>query len=93
MAPVTFMRDGERLIVAASNHGYAAHPAWYLNLRANPNVIVECGRERFEATATVTAGHDRARLLEMAKTGLPFVAEYQANTSREIQLVALERAY
>jgi deazaflavin-dependent oxidoreductase (nitroreductase family) len=85
------MRDGSRPVVAASNHGYDAPPAWYLNMLANPLVTVEDAGETYEATAVVTEGADRERLLEQALTGLPFVAEYQANTARRIELVALER--
>ncbi|HUG35989.1 MAG TPA: nitroreductase/quinone reductase family protein [Candidatus Limnocylindrales bacterium] len=89
--PLQFMGDGDRVVVAASNHGYDQHPGWYYNLVAEPNVTVEIGSERYEATAAVVQGAERERLLEMAKTGLPFVAEYQAKTSRRIELVALER--
>jgi F420H(2)-dependent quinone reductase len=85
------MLDGERPVIAASNHGYESHPGWYYNLLADPNVTVEIGNQKFEATAVVARGVERERLLKMAETGLPFVAEYQAKTSREIQLVALER--
>ena len=89
--PVLFMRDGERTIVAAGNHGLNAPPAWYLNLVANPGVTVEDAQGRHAATAVVVRGAERARLLRMAVKGLPFVAEYQAHTSRRIQLIALER--
>lgn len=34
--PVMFWRDGERLIVVASNSGKDQYPAWYWNLKANP---------------------------------------------------------
>lgn len=36
--PVLGMRDGERWIVVASNWGREEHPAWYHNLKANPDV-------------------------------------------------------
>ena len=90
-APAIFMRDGDRPVIAASNHGYERHPGWYYNLLADPNVTVEIGSEKYEATAVVVSGAERERLLKMAETALPFVAEYQAKTSREIQLIALER--
>ncbi|RLT27685.1 MAG: nitroreductase family deazaflavin-dependent oxidoreductase [Chloroflexi bacterium] len=90
--PLLFFRDGERIIVAASNHGYDSHPGWYYNLLAQPAVTVECGPDTFEATATVTSGDDRARLLELSRGPFSFLEKYQAGTEREIQLVALERA-
>jgi deazaflavin-dependent oxidoreductase (nitroreductase family) len=90
-APAIFMRDGDRPVVAASNHGYEQHPGWYYNLVADPNVTVVIGRDKYEATAIVVDGAERERLLKLAESGLPFVAEYQAKTSRQIPLVALER--
>ena len=89
--PLLFMRDGTRPVIADGNHGYDAAPAWYLNLLANPLVTVEEGGETYEATAVVATGADRERLLQQALTGLPFVAQYQANTARQIELIALER--
>jgi deazaflavin-dependent oxidoreductase (nitroreductase family) len=43
--PMMFHRDGERLLVIASNAGASKHPDWYLNLVANPRVTVEVGDE------------------------------------------------
>lgn len=45
-APVLYMRDGERLIVIASNAGNKHAPAWSLNLKANPDAEVQVGAER-----------------------------------------------
>jgi deazaflavin-dependent oxidoreductase (nitroreductase family) len=41
--PLTYLPEGERLIVIASNGGQPNHPAWYLNLRANPRVHAQVG--------------------------------------------------
>ncbi len=38
--PLVAVPDGERLNVIASNWGQASHPAWYYNMKANPEVIV-----------------------------------------------------
>jgi deazaflavin-dependent oxidoreductase (nitroreductase family) len=90
--PMMFHRDGERLLVIASNIGAPAHPDWYVNLVAHPHVVVEVGAERFEATAVPLAGSDRERLWTMLKETYPFFAEHEAKTSREIPVVALTRA-
>src|SRR5262245_7488116 len=60
--PMMYMRDGDRLVVYASNAGAARHPAWYHNLVAHPDVTVEVGSDRFAATAAVTEGDERDRL-------------------------------
>jgi hypothetical protein len=39
--PLIFGRSGDDYVVVASKGGAPAHPAWYLNLDANPNVKVQ----------------------------------------------------
>lgn len=38
--PLVYAVDGDRLVLVASNAGSKRHPAWYHNLRANPDVAV-----------------------------------------------------
>ncbi|TME01188.1 MAG: nitroreductase family deazaflavin-dependent oxidoreductase, partial [Chloroflexi bacterium] len=45
--PMMFIPDGDRLLVIASNVGAPAHPDWYRNLVAHPDVTVEVGAETF----------------------------------------------
>lgn len=84
-APVMFVRDGDRLVVFASNMGDRHHPGWYHNLLAHPEVTVELGTETIEAVALVTTGADRDRLWAL----FPF-PEHQERTRRQIPVVALE---
>jgi deazaflavin-dependent oxidoreductase (nitroreductase family) len=90
--PMMFHRDGDRLLVIASNIGAPRHPDWYLNLVADPHVVVEVGVERFEATAVPLTGSDRERLWTMLKQTYPFFADHEAKTSREIPVVGLTRS-
>src|ERR1700680_743561 len=80
-------RAGEKYIVIASNNGAPAHPAWYLNLVANPAATVEVGPEKCEVRANTARPGDRD---ELAKT-VPYLESQQKLTSREIPLVILER--
>jgi deazaflavin-dependent oxidoreductase (nitroreductase family) len=90
--PLVYSRDGDRYVVAASKGGAPAHPAWYLNVVANPTVTVEVGGEKFEARATaVTGGPERDRLYAQHALGYPNFLEYQQKTSRVIPVVVLER--
>jgi deazaflavin-dependent oxidoreductase (nitroreductase family) len=89
--PMMFHRDGDRLLVIASNIGAPKHPDWYANLVADPHVVVEIGAERFEAEAVPITGSERERLWAMLKESYPFFAEHEAKTSREIPVVALTR--
>src|SRR3712207_5721297 len=42
-SPLLYVMDGEDFVVIASKGGAATHPAWYLNLMANPGATVEIG--------------------------------------------------
>jgi len=89
--PMMYVRDGERLLVLASNAGAPDHPDWYLNLVANPQVTVEVDGEEYRATAVVTAGEERDRLFAGTVEQYPFFADHQAGISRTIPVVALAR--
>jgi deazaflavin-dependent oxidoreductase (nitroreductase family) len=89
--PMMYIRDDDRLLVVASNAGAPAHPDWYRNLVAHPQVGVEVANETYEATASVLEGAERERLWAMIVSQYPFFAEHQAKISRQIPVVALER--
>ena len=92
VSPLTFTRDGERLVVVASKGGAPTNPAWFANLVANPIVTVESGGEKFEARATpITAGPERDRLYAQHASTFPGFLEYERQTSRTIPVVLLER--
>ena len=86
-----FVRRGD-LIVVASNYGQDRHPAWYLNIDADPNVFVETGGESFAAEAHVVQGPERAALYDRVVAENPRYATYRASARREIPVVALRRA-
>jgi deazaflavin-dependent oxidoreductase (nitroreductase family) len=89
--PMVFTRDGDRLLVYASKAGAPAHPDWYLNLVADPHVVVEVGAERYDATATPLEGEERDRAFEAQAARNPVFAGYQEKTDRVIPVVALTR--
>src|ERR1700694_1914346 len=89
--PMMYVPDGDRLMVIASNIGAPAHPAWYHNLVAHPDVTVEVGAETFAATAVVPARAARERLWDHVVALHPFFADHQAKTPRTIPVIALER--
>jgi len=92
VSPLTFSRDGDRLVIVASAGGAPTNPAWFANLVANPIVTVESGGEKFEARATpITAGPERDRLYAQHASIFPGFLEYPRQTSRTIPVVLLER--
>lgn len=88
---LVYLADGPRLVVAASNAGSAAHPAWYLNLLDEPRVRLQVGPETFAAVATAAAGSERLDLWARFVTAMPQYAAYQAAAGRDIPVVVLTR--
>ncbi len=89
--PLVCSRDGDDLVIIASKAGAPEHPAWYHNLRANPEATVEFGTETFRARATVVEGDERDRLYAAQAAIMPGFNEYQAKTPRRIPVVRLTR--
>jgi deazaflavin-dependent oxidoreductase (nitroreductase family) len=91
--PMMFHRDGDRVLVIASNVGAATHPDWYRNLAADPHVTVEIGDETYPALARTTEGPDRERVWAELKERYPFFADHEVKAApRTIPVVALTRA-
>jgi deazaflavin-dependent oxidoreductase (nitroreductase family) len=85
------VRDGDAIVVVASRGGADHHPAWYLNLRANPDVDAKVGKEsRRKMRARVADPDERARLWPQVVAKYKGYGDYQAKTEREIPLVLLE---
>ncbi|MBV1907564.1 MAG: nitroreductase family deazaflavin-dependent oxidoreductase [Pseudomonadales bacterium] len=82
--------DGNYIIIA-SKGGAPAHPAWYLNLEANPEVGVQVVAQKFQATARVATGEERTRLWrQLAGIYSPYDAYQKLAQNREIPVVVLE---
>lgn len=90
--PLTYMREGDRLILVASNGGSDRHPAWWLNLRSNTAATVQVAKETFRVNARRAEGDERDRLWAALKRFNPFYAQYEKITDREIPVVILQRA-
>ncbi len=89
--PLMYVSDGDRVLAIASKGGSPKHPLWYHNLLAHPEVTVEVGSEKFDATARVLTGEERERAFARAAEVFPPYAGYQKKTPREIPVIALER--
>jgi deazaflavin-dependent oxidoreductase (nitroreductase family) len=90
-SPLIYTMDGGNYIVTAAAGGAPEHPLWYLNLVANPQVTVEVGSERFEATALQPEGAERDRLFAERCAVTPNFKLYQDRTERRIPIIVLER--
>ena len=90
--PLLYLEDGGRYVVIASVGGAPKHPAWYLNLLANPTATIEVGRRKLAVSATTASAEERARLWPLAVQMYSGYDDYQAKTSREIPVVILAPA-
>jgi deazaflavin-dependent oxidoreductase (nitroreductase family) len=85
--------DGDRIVIVASKGGEDTHPAWLLNLRENPQVVVSMkGAPDVPMLASVASREERERLWPIVAEKYANYAGYQAKTDREIPLVLLESA-
>ena len=90
--PLLYLEDAGRYVVIASVGGAPKHPAWYLNLLANPAATIEVGRRKLAVTASTASPEERARLWPLAVQMYRGYEDYQAKTTREIPVVILSPA-
>jgi deazaflavin-dependent oxidoreductase (nitroreductase family) len=86
-------QEGSTIVVVASRGGDDQHPAWFLNLRDDPDVEVTMkGEPKRRMVARVANAEERARLWPLVTADHKNYAGYQTKTEREIPLVLLEPA-
>jgi deazaflavin-dependent oxidoreductase (nitroreductase family) len=88
--PLVYIRDGEDIVIVASKGGSRRNPAWFHNLRANPETTVQVGSRRLPVTARIATADERARLWPKVVAAYRGYESYQERTEREIPLVILE---
>lgn len=76
-------------VIVASNNGLSTHPAWYHNLKSNPQATVQILDKVIPVTAEVLAGEARAQAWQQVITTAPLYADYEKQAAREIPLVFL----
>ncbi len=93
MTPVMSIRvDDDTWFIAASNAGAPEHPAWYHNLRANPDVSIETPDDGVvEVHARVLLGSERDAAWTRFTAASPGFSQYEQRTSRVIPVVELRR--
>ena len=87
--PLLYVMDGEDFVVIASKGGAPAHPAWYLNLMANPEATVEIEDREVRVRAEEADSEEKSRLWQKMVEMYPAYDAYQEKTEREIPLLVL----
>lgn len=90
--PVLGLPDDEQWVVFATNWGGSRHPAWYHNMRANPEVEVSYKGETDTYIARDAAPAERSRYWERATEMYVGFEAYNRRTDREIPIVVLTPA-
>jgi deazaflavin-dependent oxidoreductase (nitroreductase family) len=88
--PLVYVDDHPDVVLVASKGGHPHNPAWYHNLRANPDTNIQIGSERRPVRARVADPEERKRLWPKAVATYSGYSDYQQRTAREIPLVILE---
>jgi deazaflavin-dependent oxidoreductase (nitroreductase family) len=89
--PLIYAQHGDDYVVVASKGGNPQHPAWYLNLDADPDVEVQVLGDRFPATARTASAEEKAEIWPTMTAEWPDYDNYQRKTDREIPVVLLSR--
>jgi deazaflavin-dependent oxidoreductase (nitroreductase family) len=90
--PLIYQQHDNDYVVVASKGGAPEHPAWYLNLEADPEVTVQVLGDRFKARARTASPEEKPELWGTMTAAWPSYEDYQRNTQRDIPVVVLERA-
>ncbi len=90
-SPLVYGRDGRRLVLVASKGGYPKNPAWFHNLKANPDTTIQVGSERLSVHARpAEQGEEYERLWKLMVGVYGGYEGYRRRTERQIPLVVLE---
>ncbi len=90
-SPVMYHEDGDAIVVAATKGGQPTHPAWFHNLKANPETTIQIGSEVREVRARVATDEERDRLWTQFVAFYPGYEFFKSNAKgRKIPIVVLD---
>jgi F420H(2)-dependent quinone reductase len=88
-ATLTYLRDGDDLVVIGSFGGSDLPPAWWLNLQRDPRASVQIGATTSKVTARAATTEEHERLWPLVTETNPGYGRYQKRTARPIPIVML----
>jgi F420H(2)-dependent quinone reductase len=89
-APMGYLRDGDNVVVVASNAGLDRAPTWWLNLEADPEAEIDFAGERREVQARRASHEEWERIWPKVLDQFKGFDDYRGYTERDIPLVVLE---
>ena len=92
VTPLAYQAVDGGYAIFATKAGAPENPAWFHNLKANPEATIEIGTDTVPVTARVASPEEREPIWTQQKKDQPGFAEYEQKTSRQIPVVILEPA-
>ncbi|WP_029291251.1 nitroreductase/quinone reductase family protein [Cellulomonas sp. HZM] len=89
-AALLYVRDGSAWVVVGSNWGQQHHPAWSLNLLADPHATVTVTGQATPVVARLADEDERSRLMPQLRAVWPGYDEYAARSGRDLRVFLLE---
>ena len=87
--PVMYLRESPNYIITASNNGGEKPPAWWLNLKSNPQATIEIGGDTRSGITEQAGSEEKERLWAQLVEKAPAFEGYQKRAQREIPMVIL----
>jgi len=81
--------DDDEIVLVASHGGMSTHPAWYLNLIADPGATVDIGSSRRAMVARLATEAERSELWPALIAVYPHFDAYRRRTNRLIPVLIL----
>lgn len=90
VVPLLYLPKGDSVVVVASQGGMSKNPAWFFNIKANPECEVQVKGKKFRARARVADTAERAELWPKLVELYFDYDNYQRWTDRVIPVVVLD---
>ena len=87
--PLGCFEHPQGYVIVASYGGSDSNPAWYYNLKENPQVTVQVMDKIFPATAEILTGEARTEAWKKVIAEVPLYGDYEKKTTRQIPLILL----
>ncbi|MBT8202071.1 MAG: nitroreductase family deazaflavin-dependent oxidoreductase [Acidimicrobiia bacterium] len=88
--PLMFLNGDGGYLVCGSMAGAPKHPAWYHNLKANPDAVITVDRREVPVRARELEGKERSTAWERFTRQNDRWEQYQSKTERTLPLLLLE---
>lgn len=88
--PLYYLRNGERVILVASNAGTESDPAWLLNMLADPGVTVDVGGVQRKMLGRVATAEEKTELWPELTSLFPSWQMMEDRSARSFKVVILE---